>query len=55
MFDPRMERDQYHEVVGSTCKEVLGAPTKEAKLDNQSIVSTKDMIDIQNLVEGILK
>ena len=53
MFDPQREKEQYQEVVESTCKEVPWAPTKKAELDNQSIVSSKDMNDIQKIVEGI--
>ena len=55
IFGPRREREQYQEVVESTCKEVPRAPTRKAELDNQSIVSAKDMNDIQKIVEGILE
>ena len=55
MFDPRREKEQYQEVVESTCKEVARAPARKMELDNQSIVSAKDMNDIQKIVEGILE
>ena len=55
MIHSRREREQYQEVVDSTCKEVPRTPTKKAELDNQSMASARDMADIQKIVKGILK